>query len=60
MPQPEGWAMPWSAEEMLDGQRQRVDIPRLARTANNGLPLKRLEEDLSYTASVRSSNPMVA
>ena len=21
------WATPWSAEEMMDGQRQRVDIP---------------------------------
>ena len=29
MPQPGGRAMPWSAEEMLDGQRQRVDIPAM-------------------------------
>ena len=27
-----GWATPWSAEEMLDGQHQRVDIPASART----------------------------
>ena len=60
IPQPGGWAMPWSAEEMLDGQRQRVDIPRLARTANNGLTQKRLEDVLSYTALVRSNNPMAA
>ena len=41
-----GWATPWSAEEMLDGQHQRVDIPAYARTAHNGLLQKRLEEDL--------------
>ena len=29
MPHPGGWAMPWLAEEMLDGQRQRVDNPAL-------------------------------
>ena len=34
------------AEEMLDGQRQRVGIPAHATTAHNGHPLKRLEEDL--------------
>ena len=42
-----GWAMPWSAKEMLDGQPQRVDIPAHARTAHKGLLQKRLEEDLS-------------
>ena len=26
-----GWAMPWSAGEILDGQHQRVDIPAHAR-----------------------------
>ena len=41
-----GWATPWSAEEMLDGQYQTVDIPAHARTAHNGLPRKRPEEDL--------------
>ena len=30
---PEGWAKPWSTEEMLDRQHQRVDIPAHARTA---------------------------
>ena len=43
---PGGWATPWSAEEMLDGKHQRVDIPAHARTANKGLLQKRLEEDL--------------
>ena len=41
-----GWVTPWSAEEMLDGQHQRVDIPAHARTACNCVPQKRLEEDL--------------
>ena len=40
------WATPWSAEEMLDGQLHRVDIPARARTAHKGLLQKRLEEDL--------------
>ena len=33
-----------STEEMLDGQRQRVDIPAHGRSAHNNLPHKRLEE----------------
>ena len=41
-----GLATPWSAEEMLDGQHQRVDIPAHARAAHTGLRQKRLEEDL--------------
>ena len=41
-----GWAIPGLAEEMLGGQRQRVDFPAHARTAHNGLLQKRLEEDL--------------
>ena len=36
----------WSAEEMLDGQSQRVDVSAYSTTAPNGLPQKRLEEDL--------------
>ena len=40
------WATPWSAEEMLDGQHQRVDIPAHGRTAHDDLPKKRLEVDL--------------
>ena len=43
-----GWATPWSAEEMLDEQRQRVDIPAHARTAHKGLQQKRLEKDLCW------------
>ena len=41
-----GWATPWSTEEMLDGQHQRVDIPTHARTAHKRLLQKRLKEDL--------------
>ena len=41
-----GWATPWSAEEMLDGQHQRVEIPAHVRPAHNGLLQKILEEDL--------------
>ena len=40
--------LPWSGEEMLDGQHQKVDIPAKARTAHKGLLQKRLEEDLSW------------
>ena len=43
-----GWAMPWSAEEMLDGQHQRVDNPAYAKTAHDGFLQKRLEEDLCW------------
>ena len=42
-----GWARPWLAEEMLDGQNQRVDHPAHARTAVKGLLQKRLEDNLS-------------
>ena len=38
--------MPWSAEEMLDGQHPKVDFPAHARTAHKGLLQKRLEEGL--------------
>ena len=41
-----GWKMPWSAEEMLNGQHQRLGIPAHAKTANKGIPQKRLPEDL--------------
>ena len=41
-----GWTTPWSVEEMLDGQHQRVDIPACNRTAHKGLLQKRLEGDL--------------
>ena len=35
----------WSAEEMLDGQHQGMDIHAHARTADDDLPQKRLEGD---------------
>ena len=41
-----GWATPWSVEEMLDRQHQKVDIPANARTAHKGLWQKGLEEDV--------------
>ena len=43
-----GRATPWSAERMLDGQHQKVDIPTHARTAYNGLLQERLKEDLCW------------
>ena len=39
-----GWATSWSAEGMLDGQHQKVDVPAHARTAHKGLMQKRLED----------------
>ena len=41
-----GWATAWLAEEMLNGQKQRMDISAHSRTAHKGLLQKRLEEDL--------------
>ena len=41
----EGCATSRSAEKMLDGQRQRVDIPAHAKTTHKGLRQKRLEDD---------------
>ena len=35
-----GWVMLWLAEEILDGQHQKVDIPTHAGTAHKGLPQK--------------------
>ena len=40
-----GWVTPQSAEEMLDGQHQRVGIPAYTRTAYKGCLQKRREED---------------
>ena len=42
-----GWATPWSAEEMLDGQHHLFH----ARTADKGLLQKRLEGDLCWIVS---------
>ena len=50
----EGWPTPWSAEEMLDGQR--VDIPANTRTAHKGLlqkRLKRISAELSFMSPRR-------
>ena len=41
-----GRATPWLAEEMLDGQHQRVDVPAHARTAHNNFLQKTLRENL--------------
>ena len=41
-----GLATPWSVEEMLDGQQQRVDIPAHSKIAHKPLLQKRLEEYL--------------
>ena len=43
-----GWTTPWKAEEMLDGQHWRMDIPAHART---GLLQKGLKEDLCWIVS---------
>ena len=43
-----GWVTLCSAEEMLEGQHQRVDISAHARTAHKGLLRKRLKEDLCW------------
>ena len=37
---------PWLAEEMLNGQHQRMDIPAHARIVHRGLLQNSLEEDL--------------
>ena len=44
-------ATPWLAEEMLDGQRQRMEIPAHARIAHNGLRKNCLEKDLQLNPS---------
>ena len=36
---PGSWAKPWSADEMLDGQHQRMDVLAHATTAHDGLSL---------------------
>ena len=49
----EGWATPWSAEEMLDGQHQIVDIPAQATTAHNG-PCRKDWKNISAESSLLS------
>ena len=41
-----GFATPWSAEEMLDVEHQKVDIPVHAKMAHKGLLQRRLGENL--------------
>ena len=53
-----GWVAPWSAEEMLGGQHQRVDILNHTRTAHSDLPQKGLEKDLWWVVRrVLPDNP---
>ena len=50
---------PWSAEEMLDGEHQRVDIPANGRPAHNSLLQKGLErESLLNRPSCPSDDPV--
>ena len=49
-----GWATPWSAEDMMDGQHQRVDIIAHAGTAQKGLLQKRLGKDLHVAPTTQS------
>ena len=43
-----GWTALWSAEEMLDGQHSRVNVPAHTKTVHNGLLQKRLEENICW------------
>ena len=44
-----GWATPWSVEEMMNGQHQKVDVPSHARTVHNGLlQKKKLEKNIRW------------
>ena len=53
-----GWATPWSAEEMLDGLHQRVDIQAHARIAHKGLLQKRPKKDLCWIVLHVPDNPI--
>ena len=48
---PSRWATPWSADKMLEGKRQRVDVPFHAVPAHDGLTQKRLKKDLCWFVS---------
>ena len=50
------WVTPWSAEELLNGQRERVGIPVHTRTAHNGLGRKHLKR-ISAESSIMSPSP---
>ena len=47
----------WSAEEMLDGQHQRMSIPAHARVAHSGLYQNRLEEGLYWIVCHTTPTP---
>ena len=49
--------MPWSAVEMLNGQRQRANVPAHAGTADKGLPRTRLELEEDRVFLNRPSGP---
>ena len=51
---PGGWVKLWSAEEMLDEQHQRVNIPARARTAYGGLLQKTDWKRISAESSLVS------
>ena len=55
-----GGQLPWLAEEVLDGQYERVDIPAHARTAHNSLLQKSLEEDLLLNRPSSSPNDPIS
>ena len=40
-----GWATPWSVKEMLDGQRERAEVPACARTAHDDFPQKKARKE---------------
>ena len=52
------WGTPWSAEEMLDGQHQIIDIPAHARSSHNGLLQKTLKR-ISAESSLMSPRPPI-
>ena len=54
---PSGHCERWAAEEMLDGQREGVDISAHTRTAHNGLPQNRLQGYLCWIVPHSSYHP---
>ena len=50
------WTTSWSAEEMLDGQGQRVAIPASAKSAHNSFPQTRLEENTTTNNNNNNNN----
>ena len=49
------WATLWSAEEMLDGQHQRVDIPAHVRTTRHNIRCKNLSTEYLTWYQARDS-----